>query len=73
MLCDRGVYLGGGIPRHLLPALKTSRFMQSFVRRDRFAELLSRIPVRVIVVKAALIGAARCGLELTLRERDSGF
>jgi glucokinase len=54
-----GVYLGGGIPPKILPALKEGVFMKAFTDKGRFKDLLERIPVRVILNdKAALLGAA---------------
>src|SRR5262245_10668779 len=58
-----GVYLAGGVPLHALRALQAPRFMESFKRKGRFSELMERIPVRVVVTRAALIGAAAYGLE----------
>jgi glucokinase len=63
VLATGGVYLAGGIATHVLPALKGPRFMQSFTRKGRFAELMARIPIHVIVTRAALAGAASYGLE----------
>ena len=64
VLATGGVYLGGGIPPRILPALQEGRFMRAFVRKGRFAELLTRVPVYVILhPKVALLGAAYCGLE----------
>jgi len=54
-----GVYLGGGIPPKILPALKGDPFMKAFTNKGRFEGLMKRIPVNVILNdKAALIGAA---------------
>jgi glucokinase len=65
VMATGGVYLGGGIPRRILPLLEAGRFLETFRRKGRFSDLLSRIPVRVIVYpKAALLGAACHGLEL---------
>jgi glucokinase len=59
-----GVYLGGGIPPKILPALKQGSFLKAFMAKGRFADFLARIPVRVILSeKAALLGAAHCGFE----------
>jgi glucokinase len=64
VLATGGVYLGGGIPPRILPLLAGGEFMQAFLRKGRFSELLSRMPVRVILnSKAALLGAALYGLE----------
>jgi glucokinase len=59
-----GVYLGGGIPPKILPALKQGPFLRAFMAKGRFSDLLSRIPVRVILNdKAALLGAAHAAFE----------
>jgi len=58
-----GVYVSGGVVTHALPALKKAVFMNAFKRKGRFAELMSRIPVHVVVSQAALVGAAASGLE----------
>jgi len=65
VMATGGVYLGGGIPPRILPALEHPRFLEAFRRKGRFADLLSRIPVRVILnPKAALLGVACHGLGL---------
>jgi glucokinase len=54
-----GVYLGGGIPPKILPALKQGFFLKSFAAKGRFADFLAHIPSHVILNdKAALLGAA---------------
>lgn len=63
VLATGGVYLAGGIATHVLPALKGQRFIQAFTRKGRFAQLMTRIPIHVIVTRAALAGAASYGLE----------
>jgi glucokinase len=64
VLATGGVYLAGGIPQHLLPALRREGFMQAFVRKGRLSDLMRRIPVHVVVRQAAIFGAAIRGLEL---------
>ena len=65
VLASGGVYLGGGIPRRILPALKHERFMEAFRRKGRLSDLLANVPVHVILnPKVALLGAACHGLEL---------
>lgn len=64
VLATGGVYLGGGIPLHVLPALTDGRFIQAFQHKGRFAELLASVPVHVILQRAALLGAASYGLEI---------
>ena len=62
-----GVYLGGGIPPRILPLLQGPRFLAAFKRKGRFAALLSRMPVHVILNRQlALSGAARYGLEVAV-------
>ncbi len=64
VLATGGIYLGGGIPPRILPALKAGGFMQAFLRKGRMSDLLSKIPVHVILnPKAALLGAAYLGFE----------
>lgn len=65
VMATSGVYLGGGIPPKILPKLKDGTFMASFVNKGRFAEMLSQIPVYVILNdKTALFGAACYALGL---------
>jgi len=59
VLATGGVYLGGGIPPRIVPALSDGRFTAAFTRKGRLSDLLARVPVRVIVhPEAALLGAA---------------
>jgi glucokinase len=54
-----GVYLAGGIPPRILPALQSGIFMEAFKRKGRMSRLMDEIPVHVILnPKAALRGAA---------------
>jgi glucokinase len=65
MLATGGVYLGGGIPPRIISVLKKGPFMEAFCRKGRLSELMTRIPVYVILNrKIALISAASQGLEL---------
>lgn len=64
-LATGGVYLGGGIPPRIIPALRGPAFLTAFQNKGRFSELLARLPVHVILnAKAALLGAARYGLQV---------
>ncbi len=64
VLAGGGVYIGGGIPPRILPALQRENFLEAFRSKGRMEELLARIPVHVILnPRAALMGAACRGLE----------
>jgi len=65
------VYLAGGVAVHTLPLLKEPAFLQRFKSKGRFAELMGRIPLHVVVTPAGLMGAAACGLENSIP--DSGL
>jgi glucokinase len=65
VLATGGIYLGGGIPPRIISALESGRFMEAFTHKGRLSEMLTRIPVHVILnLKIALIGAASHGLEV---------
>lgn len=54
-----GVFVGGGIPPRILPALRDGRFIQAFLAKEPADELVARVPVHVIVHPSpALLGAA---------------
>jgi glucokinase len=58
-LATGGVYLGGGIAPAILPALRRGEFLSAFLDKGRMRNLLSRVPVVVILDPAApLLGAA---------------
>jgi glucokinase len=64
VMATNGVYLGGGIPRRILPFLENGRFMKSFRYKGRMSDLVLQIPVFVILnPRMALLGAAGYGLE----------
>lgn len=64
ILATGGVYLGGGIPPRILTQLKESDFMEMFVSKGRFSEILEKVPVHVILhPEAALFGAACYAIE----------
>ncbi len=63
VLATGGIYLGGGIPPRILPALQSDVFRQAFCHKGRFAGFLRDVPIRVILNnQAALLGTARYGL-----------
>jgi glucokinase len=54
-----GVYLGGGIPPKILPALAQPRFLEAFRAKEPMGDLVARVPVHVIVhPDPGLLGAA---------------
>jgi glucokinase len=64
-----GVYIGGGIAPKILPALQDGAFLGAFRDKGRFRDVLSGIPVRVILDDhAALIGAARVARHMAERQ-----
>jgi glucokinase len=62
VLATGGVYLAGGIAMHVQPVLKSPLFLQSFRRKGRFSEVMSRIPVHLMTSKVGIAGAAAYGL-----------
>jgi glucokinase len=54
-----GLFVGGGIAPKILPALVDGRFMRAFLDKHPFREMLSKVPVRIILnPDAGLLGAA---------------
>jgi glucokinase len=54
-----GIYVGGGIAPKMLEKLKDGAFMRAFVDKGRYRELLSAVPVQVVLnPETALQGAA---------------
>ena len=71
VLAAGGVYLAGGIAVHLLPALKSPRFLQSFRHKGRLSDLMSRIPVHLMTGKVGIAGAAAYGLNRALAAKTA--
>ena len=60
-----GVFVGGGIAPKILPALQDGRFIAAFRAKQPMAELVSAMPVQVIVREdAGLLGAALAAEQL---------
>jgi glucokinase len=54
-----GVFLAGGIPPKILPALESASFLRSFMKKGRMNTMLDQIPIHVVLnPEAALLGAA---------------
>ena len=62
VMATGGVYLAGGIP-HIFRAAEESRFLETFKRKERFTDFIERIPVHLLLNRAALVGSAAYGLE----------
>ena len=64
VLATGGVFLGGGIPPRVVPALERGGFVGAFRSKGRFSGLMEKIPINVILhPQVALVGAACYGLE----------
>lgn len=67
VLSTAGIYLGGGISPRLLDLLKEPEFLEALHNKGRFKNMLSEIPVHVILnTKAGLLGAAAYGLTMAV-------
>ena len=54
-----GLFIGGGIAPKILSALIDGRFMRAFLDKHPFKDMLSKIPVKIILnADAGLLGAA---------------
>jgi glucokinase len=62
VMATGGIYLRAVFPYTCARAAEESRFIDSFLRKGRFAKLIERIPVHVILNRAALVGSAAYGL-----------
>jgi glucokinase len=60
-----GVYIGGGIITKLLPRVDPSVFLQSFANKGRQAQLMSEMPVSILLNPAtSQLGAAHAARDL---------
>jgi glucokinase len=58
-LASGGVYVAGGIAPKILRKLQAGSFMQHFLAKGRMSEVLTNIPVQIVVnAKVGLLGAA---------------
>jgi glucokinase len=63
VMATAGIYVAGGMPRHILPALTTGRFLRAVQHKGRLSRVVARMPVHVVTRSSALLGAASYGLE----------
>ncbi len=69
VFATNGVYIAGGIPTRIRPALEDGKFVEALTRKGRQSELLKDIPVYLVLnPDVCLLGAAKLGLE-TFSER----
>jgi glucokinase len=58
-LARGGVFVAGGIAPKILPKMQSGAFFRAFCEKERFQELLSHVPIRVVLnEEAPLLGAA---------------
>lgn len=58
-MATAGVYIGGGIGPKILPALQNGQFMKAFLDKGAMYQLLTKVPVKVILNSGAgLVGAS---------------
>ena len=59
VLATGGVYMAGGIPPKILPALTDGLFVQSFLKKGRFGDVLGKFPIWIVNnPKVGLLGSA---------------
>jgi glucokinase len=65
ILAVGGVMIGGGIAPKILPVLKNGLFLQSFLRKGRFANFMKSLPLLLTTnPRVGIIGAAEYALEM---------
>jgi glucokinase len=58
-LARGGVFVAGGIAPKILPKMQNGKFFAAFCEKEKFLELLSHFPIRVVLnEEAPLLGAA---------------
>ena len=63
LLSTGGLYIAGGIAPKILPMIQQGSFLRSFVNKGRLSDLLTTMPVAVVLNdKTALYGAAHVAL-----------
>ncbi|MDQ3427256.1 MAG: glucokinase, partial [Gemmatimonadota bacterium] len=66
VLASGGVYVAGGIAPKIIRQLASGEFMKAFRNKGRLSDVVSRMPVRVILTEnVALYGAAAVAAQPT--------
>jgi len=74
VLAYGGVFLAGGIAVKILPKLQTSSFCRSFADKGPMTEILSRIPISVMINEdAPVLGAAYRALAVAGAANSNSF
>jgi len=69
VFATNGIYIAGGIPARIRPALEDGKFVEALTRKGRLSELLADFPVYLVLnPDVCLLGAAKLGFE-TFSER----
>ena len=63
VMATGGLPVAGWRSRAYLPLLQEGSFMRNFRDKGRLSDVLARVPVHVATAPAALLGAARHGLD----------
>ena len=67
ILSTGGIYLGGGMSPRIIGSLETPAFLEALRSKGRFRQLLTNMPLQVIMnPKAGLLGAAAFGLSVNV-------
>lgn len=74
VLARGGIYLAGGIAAKNIPWFTDGRFVEAFLRKGRFRELMETIPVDLIVnEEVGLLGAVEQARRLPAESPSSSF
>ena len=64
VFATNGVYIAGGIPARIRPAMESGKFVEALMKKGRMSELLGDIPVYLVLnPDVCLLGAAKLGFD----------
>lgn len=64
VLSTGGLYIGGGIAPKLMTYFTSGTFMEAFIDKGRFSDMMKNIPVKLVLEpKTALLGAANYAIK----------